>query len=88
MNDEARDELLQKIERLEALINHPVRRNNTPIFSSLLNKLKEQGTQRGILMLVGSSFPLIGWGLEVQDTIAIMSAIFAIIGMNNIMTEG
>lgn len=86
MNDEARDELLKKIERLEALIAHPVKQQSS--FCVIASKLKEQGTQRGILMLIGSAFPLLGLGLETEDTLTIMSAIFAIIGVNNIVTEG
>jgi len=40
------------------------------------------------LMLIGSSFPLMGLGLAVEDTLTIMSAIFAIVGVNNIVTKG
>ena len=86
MNEEAEKALLEKIERLEALITHPVRKQSS--FEWAVGKLREQGTQRGILMLIGSAFPLLGLGMQVEDTISIMSAIFAIVGINNIITEG
>ena len=80
MNDEEFNELIARLDRLE---NGGVKKSNW-----LFAKLKEQGTQRGLLMLVGSAFPLLGLGLEVEDTITIMSAIFAIIGVQNVITEG
>jgi hypothetical protein len=86
MNEEAEKALLEKIERLEALITHPVKKQSS--FKWILSKLREQGTQRGVLMLIGSSFPLMGLGLAVEDTLTIMSAIFAIVGVNNIVTKG
>jgi len=86
MNEEAEKALLEKIERLEALITHPVKKQSS--LEWILSKLREQGTQRGVLMLIGSSFPLLGLGLAVEDTLTIMSAIFAIVGVNNIVTAG
>jgi hypothetical protein len=87
MNEEAEKALLEKIERLEALITHTVKKKQSS-FEWILSKLREQGTQRGVLMLIGSSFPLMGLGLAVEDTLTIMSAIFAIVGVNNIVTKG
>ena len=86
MNDEALKQLLDRLERIEGLVVYPSKKQSS--FEWIASKLKEQGTQRGLLMLVGSAFPLLGLGLEVEDTVAIMSAIFAIIGVQNVITEG
>jgi hypothetical protein len=86
MNDDALNQLLDRLERIEGLVVYPTKKQSS--FEWLSSKLREQGTQRGLLMLVGSLFPLLGLGLEVEDTIAIMSAIFAIIGVQNVITEG
>jgi len=86
MNDDALNQLLDRLERIEGLVVYPTKKQSS--FEWLSSKLREQGTQRGLLMLVGSLFPLLGLGLEVEDTIAIMSAIFAIVGVQNVITEG
>lgn len=52
----------------------------------LTNKLKEQGTQRGITMIA----PLIAvkMGLSPEDTITVITAVMAIYGVHNVATDG
>ena len=50
MNEEAEKALLEKIERLEALITHPVRKQSS--FEVISNKLSEQGSQRGLIIII------------------------------------
>jgi hypothetical protein len=52
----------------------------------LLDKLKEQGTQRGIIMLV----PLVSThvGLSTEDSLTLITAVLAIYGTHNTITEG
>jgi hypothetical protein len=51
----------------------------------LLDKLKEQGTQRGLMLLA----PLLATklGLSTEDTVTMMTAILAIYGTHNVITE-
>lgn len=82
------DELFKRIEDVEEYIKDCPCRGKTPTFmgSKLLNKLKEQGTQRGLLMLIGSVVPMLG--LPTETMIQVVSAIFMIIGTHNVITEG
>lgn len=52
----------------------------------LKNKLKEQGTQRGLILLC----PLFAnrLGLSPDDTLAAITGILAIYGTHNVVTEG
>lgn len=81
------DEVLQRIEQLELKVFNEADQIKPPSkLGELMNKLKEQGSQRGILMLIGSAVPLLG--LPTETVIQIVSAIFMIIGTQNIVTEG
>ena len=52
----------------------------------LLEKLKEQGTQRGLMMLV----PLIAIhvGLSAEDSLTLITGVLAIYGTHNAITDG
>jgi hypothetical protein len=51
----------------------------------LKNKLKEQGTQRGLILLA----PLTAthFGLSTEDTLTLVTGILAIYGTHNVVTE-
>ena len=52
----------------------------------LLEKLKEQGTQRGLMLIA----PLIATriGLSPEDTVTVITAILAVYGTHNVVTDG
>lgn len=56
------------------------------VIQKLGNKLKEQGTQRGLLLLA----PLVAVkvGVSVEDMITIVTAVLAIYGTHNVVTDG
>ena len=51
----------------------------------LKNKLKEQGTQRGLMLIA----PLAAtrFGLSTEDTLTLVTGILAIYGTHNVVTE-
>jgi anaerobic glycerol-3-phosphate dehydrogenase len=88
------EELHKKIDKLESVVDSILQ--VVPIISEqpkppsllkrIVNRLSQQGSQRGVLMLIGSVVPLLG--LPTETVIQIVSAIFMIIGTQNIVTEG
>jgi hypothetical protein len=88
------EELYKKIDKLESIVGTilqavPViteQPKPPSLLKRIMNRLTEQGSQRGILMLIGSVVPLLG--LPTETVIQIVSAIFMIIGTQNIVTKG
>jgi hypothetical protein len=67
----------------ERLITEP---ESNCLFLRIKTKLGEQGTQRGLMLLA----PLVAnrFGMSPEDTLTAVTAILAIYGTHNVMTEG
>ena len=75
MNEEAEKSLLEKIDRLEALITHPVKRQSS--FEKVANKLREPSTQQGLVVLV----PLVSGFLFNADKDAMAQIVIGVLTM-------
>jgi hypothetical protein len=86
MTDQERKDLEAFIQQLidDRLITEPA---ESKFFAKIKSKLHEQGTQRGLMLLL--PIALVNWlHLDQQTALDIVTGILTIYGVHNVVTEG